>query len=87
MTTSEWLGCDRLEVVPGKVSDVVLFKGRRLPVDTILENVDAYMENQGLSQEQAIAKTLESFPTVPDGADGIRAVLAYREAHEPQLQS
>lgn len=86
MTRSEWLGCDRLEVVDGKVSGAVVFKDHRLPVETIVENVDAFMELEGLSEEEAIAKTLESFPTVPDGADGIRAVLAYREAHEPQLQ-
>jgi hypothetical protein len=51
-----------------------------------VENVDAYMEMNGLSEEQAVDKTLESFSTVPGCADGIRAVLAYRDAHEHQLQ-
>lgn len=86
MTTNEWLGCDLLEVVEGKVSDAVVFKETRLPVETVVENVDAYIELNGLSEDQAIVKTLESFPTVPGGADGIRAVLAYRESHEHQLQ-
>ncbi len=86
MEAHEWLGCDLLEVVPGKVSGAVLFKNTRLPVDSVVENVDAFMEMEGLSLDQAIAETLECFPSTPGGADGIRAVLAYREAHEHQFQ-
>jgi uncharacterized protein (DUF433 family) len=86
MTANQWLGCDLLESVPGKVSGAVVFKGTRLPVEAITGNVDAFMEVDGLSLDQAIAETLECFPSVPGGADGIRAVLAYREAHELQLQ-
>ena len=86
MTTNEWLGCDLLESVPGKVSGAVVFKGTRLPVQTIVENVDAFIEIDGLSEPAAIEATLESFPSVPGGAESIRKVLAYREAHEHQLQ-
>ena len=86
MTANEWLGCDLLEAVEGKVSGAVVFKDTRLPVDTVVENVDAFMEIDGLSEDDAVAATLECFPSVPGGADGIRAVLAYREAHERQLQ-
>jgi len=86
MTTSEWLDCELLESVPGKVSGAVVFKNSRLPVATIVENVDAFMEIEGLSEAAAVEATLECFPSVPGGADGIRAVLAYRELHERQLQ-
>ena len=86
MTTNDWLGCGLLEAVEGKVSGAVVFKGTRLPVEAIVENVDAFMEIDGLSEDDAVAATLECFPSVPGGADGIRAVLAYREAHEHQLQ-
>jgi uncharacterized protein (DUF433 family) len=72
-----WSGCDLVEVIPGKVSGEPLFKGTRLPASTILENVDAYMD-EGLSLDQAIAATLESFPSVPNGAEGIRAILSHR---------
>jgi hypothetical protein len=48
--------------------------------------VDAFMEVDGLSEDGAVAATLECFPSVPGGVEGIRAVLAYREAHEHQLQ-
>jgi uncharacterized protein (DUF433 family) len=68
------------------VSGAVVFKGTRLPVEAIVENVDAFMEVDGLSEDGAVAATLECFPSVPGGAEGIRSVLAYRQAHERQLQ-
>jgi hypothetical protein len=82
MTTNEWLGCDLLEAVEGKVSGAVVFKDTRLPVEAIVENVDAFMEVDGLSEDGAVVATLECFLSVPGGAEGIKAVLAYREAHE-----
>jgi uncharacterized protein (DUF433 family) len=41
--------------VPGKVSGAVVFKGTRFPVETITDNVDAYMEldNQSLDETMA----------------------------------
>ena len=86
MTTNDWLGCDLLEAVEEKVSGAVVFKGTRLPVEAIVENVDAFMELDGLTEDGAVTATLECFPSVPGGADGIRAVLAYRETHDHQLQ-
>lgn len=80
----DWSGCNLVEVVPDKVSGAPVFKGTRLPACTVVENVDAYMD-EGLSLDQAIQATLESFPTVPHGAEGIRAVLSYRAAREHQL--
>ncbi len=83
MTTNEWLGCNLVEAMPGKVSGAVVFKGTRLPAETVVENVEAYVD-EGLSLDAAIDATLESFPTVPNGAEGIRAVLAYRSTHDHQ---
>ena len=57
MEAKEWLGCDLLESVPGKVSGAVVFKGTRLPVSAVVENVDAFMET-AQSREKAIASTL-----------------------------
>ncbi len=79
-----WSGCELVEVIPGKVSGVPLFKNSRLPVETITEKVDAYLD-EGLSLDQAIDETLASFPSTPGGAAAIRTVLAYREAHEHHL--
>jgi uncharacterized protein (DUF433 family) len=86
MRAHEWLGCELLESVPGKVSGEVVFKNTRLPVETIVGNVDAFMEIDGLSEDGAIEATFDCFPSVPGGMNGIRAVLAYRAAHEPQFQ-
>ena len=78
----DWSECDLIESVPGKVSGAPVFKGTRLPADTVVDNVDAYMWD-GLSLDEAIAETLESFPGVPGGVAGVLAVLAYRDAHDP----
>jgi hypothetical protein len=43
------------------------------------------MELEGQSLDEAVASILECYPSVPGGAAGIRAILAYREAHEHQL--
>jgi hypothetical protein len=56
-----------------------------MPVETAIENYYAFRELQGLGEEQAIQATLDCFPTIP-GADGLRAVLAYEAAHQPQFQ-
>lgn len=84
MEANEWLGCDLLEVVPGKVSGAVVFKDTRLPVQDVTGNVDAFMEIEGQSLDEALISTLDCYPETPGGADAIRAVLAYRAAHEHQ---
>lgn len=86
MEHHEWLGCQLVEIVPGRVSGAPVFRNSRLPVSVVLENVDAFMEIDGLSEDQAIAATLDCFPSTPGGPDAIRAVLAFRNAHRPQLQ-
>jgi uncharacterized protein (DUF433 family) len=86
MEANEWLGCPLIEIIPGKMSGAPVFKNTRLPVSAVVENVDAFMEMDGLTLDQAIAETLACFPSTPGGADAIRTVLAYREAHERQLQ-
>ena len=39
MGAKEWLGCDLLESVPGRVSGAVVFKDTRLPVEAVVGNV------------------------------------------------
>jgi len=58
----------------------------RLPANTLVENVEAFMELEGLSEDAAIKATLEQFPSTPGGAPTIRALLAYQAAYLPQLQ-
>ncbi len=85
MEDNDWLGCSLIEIDPERVSGAPVFKNTRLPVETITDNVDAYMD-AGLPLDRAIAETLDSFPSTPGGADGIRAVLEFRAAHERQFQ-
>ena len=87
MTTNEWLACNLLESVPGKVSGAVVFMHTRLQVETITGSVDSFVEVDGLSLDDAIAETLQCHPSVPGGADSIRKALAYREARNLLLQS
>jgi uncharacterized protein (DUF433 family) len=86
MEPQDWLACPLISSDPEIVHGEPVFKGTRLPVETITDNVDAYMELQGQSLDQAIASTLESFPDTPGGAEAIRAVLTYRDIHQHQLQ-
>jgi hypothetical protein len=48
-------------------------KGTRLPADALVENVEAFMEMDGLTVDEAIAETLNCFPGTPGGAATIRA--------------
>lgn len=35
-----WLGCDEVERMPGKVSSAWVFKGTRVPVRALFENIE-----------------------------------------------
>ncbi len=59
---SDWIECPEVERVPGKVSGAWLFKGTRVPVKTLFENleggatVDEFLEwFPGLSRAQVEA--------------------------------
>ena len=62
-----------------------VLKGTRLPADTLVGNVEAFMEISGMTEQQAVKATLDCFPDTPGGADTIRKLLAYQEAHLHQL--
>jgi uncharacterized protein (DUF433 family) len=83
MDAHEWRDCPLIEIDAERVSGAPVLRGTRLPAETLLDNVDGYMD-EGQSLEQAIFSTLESFPSTPGGAETIRTLLAYRETHEHQ---
>ena len=85
MEPQDWKHCPLVSIDPETVHGEPVFEGTRMPVEDAIENYYAYRELQGLSDEEAVKATLESFPTIP-GAEGLRAVLAYEAAHEHQLQ-
>ena len=78
--------CALVSIDPEVKHGAPVFAGTRLELETVTDEVYAYMELRGESEEQAIMSALESHPTTPGGAAAIREVLALREAHEHALQ-
>lgn len=80
MATLDWFQCPAVESVPGKVSGAWVFKGTRMPVATVFENLEAgltveeVMEEFSITREQIkavldfAAKSLKAPPPVPPHA-------------------
>jgi uncharacterized protein (DUF433 family) len=78
MAALDWSQCPAVESIPGKVSGAWVFKGTRLPVATVIENledlsVEEVMEQFEVTREQItavlefVAKSLRA-DSVPTGA-------------------
>jgi uncharacterized protein (DUF433 family) len=57
MAALDWSQCPAVESIPGKVSGAWVFRGTRLPVATVIENledmtVDEVMEQFDVTREQ-----------------------------------
>jgi hypothetical protein len=57
-----------------------------MPVEIAIDNYYAFIEIDGLSDEEAIAETLDSFATIPS-EEALRSVIAFEAARESQLAS
>ena len=60
MPTLDWSQCSAVESIPGKVSGAWLFRGTRLPVATVIGNledlsVEEVMEQFDVTREQITA--------------------------------
>ena len=60
MAVLDWSQCPAVESVPGKVSGAWVFKGTRLPVATVIENledlsIDEVIEQFDVTREQVAA--------------------------------
>jgi uncharacterized protein (DUF433 family) len=73
MAALDWPRCPAVEGIPGKVSGAWVFKGTRLPVATVIENledlsVDEVIEQFDVTREQVtavlafVAQSLRSDP-------------------------
>lgn len=71
MANLDWAQCPAVESIPGKVSGAWLFRGTRVPVSAIFENLknsplDEVLENFPVSRDQVqmvldfVAKSAES---------------------------
>ena len=78
MAALDWSHCPAVESIPGKVSGAWVFKGTRLPVATVIENledlsIDEVIEQFDVTREQVtalldfVAQSLRADP-VPAGA-------------------
>ena len=57
MASLDWSQCPAVESVPGKRSGAVVFRGTRMPVSTVFENlqdmsVDELIQEFGVTREQ-----------------------------------
>ena len=60
MAALDWSQCPAVESIPGKVSGAWVFKGTRLPVATVFENledlsIDEVIEQFDVTREQVMA--------------------------------
>ncbi len=78
MAALDWSQCPAVESIPGRVSGAWVFKGTRLPVATVIENledlsIDEVIEQFDVTREQVITvldfvgESLRTDP-VPTGA-------------------
>ncbi|MGA2146294.1 MAG: DUF433 domain-containing protein [Bryobacteraceae bacterium] len=77
MAVLDWSHCPAVESIPGKVSGAWVFRGTRLPVATVIENledlsIEEVMEQFDVSREQ-IAAVLDF---VAESLKGFRAAAA-----------
>jgi uncharacterized protein (DUF433 family) len=86
MEVSSWSECPLISIDPEVVHGEPVFEGTRMPVQIAIDNYYAFLEIDGLSDEQAIAETLRCFPSIPS-PDALRIVVAFEAAHETQMTS
>ena len=65
MANLDWSLCPAVESVPGKVSGAWVFRGTRMPVQTVFENLEAGM---------SVDEITEVFDVTPEE---VRAVLHF----------
>jgi uncharacterized protein (DUF433 family) len=81
MPVLDWSQCRAVESIPGKVSGAWVFKGTRMPVATVFENLEAGLTVEEVMEEFAVtreqinavldfaAKSLQTSSTVPARTD------------------
>jgi uncharacterized protein (DUF433 family) len=56
MATLDWSRCPAVESIPGKVSGAWVFKGTRMPVATVFENLEAGLTVEEVMEEFAVTR-------------------------------
>jgi uncharacterized protein (DUF433 family) len=65
MANLDWSQCPAVESIPGKVSGAWVFRGTRMPVQTVFDNLEAGM---------SVREITEVFDVTPEE---VRAVLQF----------
>ncbi len=50
MATLDWSQCPAVESIPGKMSGAWVFKGTRMPVQTVFDNLEAGMSVEDITK-------------------------------------
>ena len=56
MTVLDWSRCSAVESIPGKVSGAWVFKGTRMPVATVFENLEAGLTVEEVMEEFSVTR-------------------------------
>jgi uncharacterized protein (DUF433 family) len=75
MAGLDWSQCPAVESVPGKVSGAWVFKGTRMPVQTVFENLEAGM---------SVDEITEVFDVTPEE---VKAVLRFASTSLEKMPS
>ncbi len=67
----DWSGCPLIETVPGLHSGDPVFVGSRLPVSALVDNYQDFLD-EGMTPDEAIAQTLETYPSTPGDPERVR---------------
>jgi uncharacterized protein (DUF433 family) len=74
MANFDWSQCDAIESVPGKVSGAWVFKGTRMPVQTVFANLEAGM---------SIHETTEDFDVKAEEIEAVVHFITKSLENEP----
>ena len=64
MASLDWSQCPAVESIPGKVSGAWVFRGTRMPVQTVFENLEAGMSVEEINDSFDSAFPAEALPEV-----------------------
>ncbi len=56
MAALDWSQCSAVESIPGKVSGAWVFKGTRMPVATVFENLEAGLTVEEVMEEFSVTR-------------------------------
>ena len=78
MPALDWSQCPAVESIPGKVSGAWVFRGTRMPVQTVFENLEAGM---------SLAEITEVFDVTPEEVKAVLHFASREPTKAPDLRA